>query len=287
MKWFLHKSIVLMSVLISINCALGQSKVKICVSIPPQEFFLKKIGGQYVEVLSMLPPGANPTTYEPKPSSMISITKAKAYISIGVPFEKIWLKRFMGLNPHMKIFYAGRGIELYPMNGNNKNHGHGLSYDPHIWLSPPLLILQARNILDSLLEIDPEHQSSYIERYESFLKELSQLDSQILRILLSQRGKAFMVYHPSWGYFARSYGLKQIPVEIEGKEPSPKEMAKLLMICKEFQIKALYYQPQFPKTGIKTLAKEAGLKLIPADPLSKEWDKNLLNFARSLRENLK
>lgn len=264
----------------------GDDHIRVCVSIPPQRFFLEKIGGNKVDISVVLPPGLNPATYEPKPSSMKSITRAKAYISTGVPFERIWLGRFKNMNPRMMISYAGRGIELIPMNGNDISHKHILRYDPHIWLSPPLVMLQARNILDTLITIDPVNATYYIGNYKEFIDEIASIDSKIIELLLNKRGRAFVVYHPSWGYFAKAYGLKQIPVEVEGKEPSPKELTEIIKRCRYYHVKAIYYQPQFPKKGIKTIAKETGLKLIPADPLSEEWDKNILDFAISLRKTL-
>jgi len=282
----MFQAIIILLLLFNYSALLADETLNVCVSIPPQKFFIDRIGGQYVKVTLMIPPSANPATYGPKPSGMISVTKAKIYFSTGVPFENIWLKRFREMNPKMKISYMGEGIRLLPMKSHGKTHKHTGRYDPHIWLSPPLVMIQARNILDTLVSIDPAHGAFYMKNYQRFMDEIVTLDMEIMRMLRSKRGKAFMVYHPSWGYFAKTYGLVQISVEMEGKEPSPKEVAGLIRKCRQLKIRTIFLQPQFPSKHLQTIAKEAGLKIITADPLAPKWSENLKNFAHLLSINI-
>ncbi|MEJ2725243.1 MAG: zinc ABC transporter substrate-binding protein [Deltaproteobacteria bacterium] len=259
----------------------------VTVSIVPQQYFLQKIGGDLVKISVMVPPGANPAVFEPKPRQMVALTKSRFYFAIGVPFEQVWLRKFGEVNTSMKIVHTEEGIEKMPMKGTHQagmqDRDHGIK-DPHVWLSPPLVMIQARNILDALARADPDRRQEYERNYKSFILELVDLDLQI-RSIFSGLGKdpKFMVYHPSWGYFARAYGLTQIPVEMEGKEPTPKEMERLIRYAEEVGLKAVLVQPQFSTKGARTLANALNGDVIVADPLERLWKENLLKVAETLK----
>ncbi len=267
------------------------AKVDIVVSIAPQKSFVEKIAGDLADVTVMVPPGASPATYEPKPSQMRKISKARIYFSVGVPFEKSWLHRFASQNPKMRIVDITKGIKKIPMAAHHhhakeheEHHEHGESLDPHIWLSPKSVFIAAQNIEKALEEADPQNASVYRKNLKRFEKEIEKLDERLREILRPCRGSAMMVYHPSWGYFARDYGLEQIPIEIEGKEPKSKKLVELIHEAKEHNVKALFVQPQFSKRAAGALAESIGAKIVVADPLSPDWSDNLISVAKSICE---
>ena len=253
------------------------AKVFVAVSILPQKFFVNKIGKDLVDVTVMVPPGASPAVYSVKPSQLKALKKAKIYFAIGVPFEKAWLDKFISVNPSIKIVDTSSIIKKFPMNEKGKGN-----LDPHIWLSPPLVILQARVILDSLISIDPKNRDTFIKNYEKFVCEIASLDVKIMNILKDIKKREFIVFHPSFGYFARSYALRQIAIEREGKEPSAKYIQRIIKIAKELKIKRIFVEPQFPKRSAKYIASKIKGEVVVIDPLNEKWDENLLKIARAL-----
>jgi len=259
-------------------------KVDVVVSILPQKTFVEKVAGDLVDVTVMVAPGASPAVYEPKPSQMKKITKAQIYFSIGVPFEKAWLPRFKAQNPSMLLFDTAKGIKKLSMQEHHHNHHHHSSstLDPHIWLSPSLVKIQAKNIADALKKIDPNHKTVYENNLNKFEQEIDELNRRLFKILKPCQGKAMMVFHPSWGYFAKEYGLEQIPIEVEGKEPKSKELVKIIHEAKEEGVKTVFVQPQFSKRTAKVIADSIGAEIVEADPVAPNWAENLIQIAKNI-----
>ena len=263
------------------------------VSILPQKFFVEKIGGDLVDVAVMVEPGANPHTYEPKPKQMVALAKTSVYFAIGVPFETVWLAKIAGTNPNMLVVHTEAGIpkilmKVHQQEGSPREHGHAGINDPHVWLSPPLVMILAGNILEALLRLDPTHGSVYEKNHTSFMKELLGLDKEI-RAALRGKGKnvEFVVFHPAWGYFAQTYGLEQVPVEIEGKEPKPAELQYLIQYARERGIKVVFVQPQFSSLAAQAIAKSIGGQIVFVDPLAADWATNLRQVALTFKAALK
>ncbi|MCD4716334.1 MAG: zinc ABC transporter substrate-binding protein, partial [Desulfobacterales bacterium] len=164
--------------------AMAAGGIPVFVSIVPQKYFVEKIGGELVKVSIMVKPGASPATYEPKPGQMVALSMSRIYYAIGVPFEKAWLKKIVAANPGLLVVHTESGIEKTPMR---TDQSEGIK-DPHVWLSPPLVMVQARNILDALLKVDPKNASSYESNYRKFIVELVDLDAE-LRDVFSGQGK--------------------------------------------------------------------------------------------------
>ncbi len=263
-------------------------------SILPQKYFLKKVGGEHVHVLVMVSPGANPATYEPKPGQMVALSTAKAYFSIGVPFEKTWLPRIMGLYKQLPVIRTDEGIAKDPL-WHARPKGEKISdstrldgLDPHIWTSPPLVMLQARTIMEGLSRIDPSHRSDYEANYRQFIHELVNLDLRIRKTLLPRsRGRSFLVFHPSWGYFARASGLRQVAIEMEGKAPGPRHLEELIGFARKNKVRAIFIQPQFSRKSALIIARAIDARIISADPLAEDWARNLIRVAAALRDTLK
>ena len=262
-------------------------------SILPQKYFVEKIGGDLVDVAVMVEPGASPHTYEPKPKQMVALAKTNIYFAIGVPFETTWLEKIAATNPNMLIVHTEADIKKIPMKVHHHERpeleqDHHVTKDPHVWLSPPLVIIQSRSILQALLKIDPAHGSVYEKNHSSFMKELVVLNAEI-RGALEGKGKdvGFMVFHPAWGYFAQAYGIEQVPIEIEGKQPKAAEMQYLIQYAKERGIKVIFAQPQFSWQVAQAIAKSIDGQIVFVDPLAAEWDRNLRQVASRFKSALK
>jgi len=277
------------------------AKVPVFVSILPQRYFVEQIGGEHVDVQVMVLPGASPTTYEPKSRQMVAIAKARIYFSIGVPFEAVWLEKIVASNKNLRVVPMDRGIQKLPMasfhshdkteqrpSGQTFSHGneqaipHGIP-DPHVWLSPPLVILQARNILAALQDIDPENVSAYEENYQAFVLQVLELDKELRYLFEPYQGQRFMVFHPAWGYFADTYQLEQIPVEMEGKTPKSAQLKMLITQARRYRIKVLFLQPQTSAKIAEQVAGEIGAQVAWADPLAMNWAENLRDVAGKFR----
>lgn len=287
--------------------AVFADQMGVFVSILPQKYFVQQIGGDLVRVEVMVPPGADPHTYEPKPSQMVALAKTRIYFAVGVNFEQTWLQKFSATNPAMQIVHTDAGIEKIPMlahshdaedeptpaaRGNHPalgpppaehDHDHG-AMDPHIWLSPPLVKIQAKHIRDALVQADPGNAATYQANFERFSSELDALDAELKAAFAGKEGLEFIVFHPAWGYFAQAYGLQQTPIELEGKEPKPAQLKEIIKHAREHHIQVIFAQPQRSSRSAETIARAIGGKVVFADPLALDWAANLRRQAASLVE---
>jgi zinc transport system substrate-binding protein len=292
----------------AIDVASAADKVTLFVSILPQKYFVQQIGKTYVDVQVMVQPGASPATYEPKPKQMADLSKAKFYFAIGVPFEKAWLGKIAAANPKMEVVHTDRGIEKLAMAAHHDHeddgdqhaeahhggdelhkedqHAQG-SLDPHIWLAPPLVKRQLRAILEALGRIDPAHRSAYETNFQTFMSQIDLLDVDLKNTFKDRKGMAFMVFHPSWGYFAHSYGLEQLPIEIEGKAPKPAQLQAVIAHARKLGVKVIFVQPQFATKSAQVVAREIGGQVVFADPLAEDWMGNLRQIAGKFKAALK
>ena len=296
----------LCSVIIATWAVAGSAwgKVVVFVSIAPQKYFVQQIGKNLVDIQVMIPPGANLHVYEPKPKQMVAITRARLYFAIGIEFEKARLKKISRANPHMKVVHTDQGIQKIPMAahhhrdeksehhaeieyGKDRAHHASSGLDPHVWLSPPLVKKQARAMLIALQEIDPAHHLTYEGNYQTFVAEIADLDTELKNILSGKRGFQFMVFHPAWGYFAHTYGLQQVPVEIEGKNPKPAQIKELIEHARKNDIKAIFVQPQFSGRNAELIAREIDGQVVSADPLAEDWADNLRKVAQQIKVQLR
>lgn len=259
------------------------AKVQVCVSISPQAFFVQKVAGDLADITVLVKPGSSPSTYSPKPSQLKQISNATLYFTIGVAFEKNWLPKFSDINKNMRLIDTTKEIQKISMQESDHKHDnhHHKGLDPHVWLDPTLVISQIKIIAQALAKKDPKNSTQYRQNAKNFTKELRDIDKQIKKILQNQTKKEFIVFHPSFGYFAKAYGLKQIAIEKEGKEPSVKYIKKIIDFAKENRIKTIFTAPQFSQKSAKQIAKQIGGKVKSIDPLSAKWDKNILNIAKS------
>jgi len=262
----------------------ADTKINVFVSIAPQNYFVQKIGGERVAVSVLVPSGADPHTYEPKPAQMRALAKCDTYFATGVDFEKAWLKKIASLNSRMLIVHTEEGLSRIAMAGS-PDHGKDLKHqagspDPHTWLSPLLVKGQADRILSALVRIDPKDEKLYRANDLLFLREIESLDRELRDMFSKHQGAPFLVLHPSWGYFARAYGLRMISVEIEGKEPKPSQLNKLIQEARIQGIRVVFAQPQFSVKSAEIISREIGGRVVLVDPLAEDWAENLRRAAR-------
>jgi len=265
-------------------------KLQIMVSIAPQKYFVERIGNGYVTANVMVPPGAEPHTFEPKPEQLKALSRANAYMRIRIDFEEAWMGKIEAANPKMLVVDTTQGIQRMPMeegfHEEEKHAGEGENLDPHIWLSPKLVKVQAQTICDTLVKLDSKHQAAYRANLKSFFSDLDKLDADIRNSLQGVKNRKFIVFHPGWGYFARDYGLEQIPIEVGGQEPSAAELGVLITEAKKENIKIVFAEPQFSKQAAETIAKEIGGEVLLIDPLTADWTNNLRNVANTFAKVL-
>lgn len=296
------------------NLAFGSQKSTISVSIPPQAYFVEKIAKDTADIHILIPPNSDEHSLDFKPSAIAKLQKSAIYFTIGLELEDILRQKFSSV----KIIDISEGVEKmhdlhehnhgHLHNSREHNHAHDLRKkhahhshdshahnhsdsrknerkDPHIWLDPILAKTIAKNISNHLSKIYPQNAKFYAQNLTDFEAELDSLHAQISQILSTSKGKKFIIYHPSLGYFARRYNLIQIPVEILGKEPKAKDLQAIINLAKKEKINTIFVQSGFATNPAKTLAKEIDANIIELNHLSKEWDKTMLEIARQIAKN--
>ena len=270
----------------------------VTVSILPQKYFVEQIAKDFLRVNVMVAPGANQHTYEPKPAQMKELANSDAYFSIGDGFEKAWLPKFKGTNPKMLMVDTIKGIEKIAMaehhhenekghNAKHSKHDEDEMLDPHVWLDPVLVKIQAQNIYEALVTLYPAQRSQFTQNYEAFIASIDALDASIQTTLSDIKSRKFIVFHPSFGYFAKRYNLEQIAIEVSGKEPKPSELANIIKEAKEENAKVVFVAPQFSQKSALSIAKQINGKVLPIDPLAYTWNENLLAIAKIFQSELK
>lgn len=253
---------------------IAQAKIVVMVSVLPQSYLVQKIAKDLVEVRVMVPNGKSPEIYEPLPLQMRDIKDAQIYVGVGMPFEKKWLHRFKSTNPKLYFLDMPRAI---------MQSGFKISQDPHIWLSPKLMKIQAREIFRAIASIDFKNKNFYKQNYEEFLQEIDALDSEIKAIFAKPNAKkVFVVYHPAWHYFASEYGLEEIAIESEGKEAKSAHLQEVIALIKQKGIRTIFLQPQFAKKQVQALSTELGLQIVELDSLQENWAEAMLGYAKAI-----
>ncbi len=256
-------------------------KLRVFVSIEPQAFFVQKVGDGHVEVEVLVRPGQSPATYAPTPQQVVRLSQADVYFRIGVPFEGALLSKLAGTAERLRIVDTRRGIELRRLGGDPNG-----PLDPHVWMSPRLVKVQARTICDELCRLDPAHADQFRENLAAFLTALDALDARIAKALAPLRGEAVLVFHPAYGYFTDAYGLRQVAVEAGGKAPGAKRLVQLIEWAKREGVKVVFVQPQFSERTARAVAEAIGAVVIALDPLARDYLANMERIARAVERAL-
>lgn len=282
-KFFMKKFVFLLLIFLFAVSAMA-SKLTVAVSLQPYSSVVLEIGGDRVEVVTLIPPGADPHTFEPKPASLKEFAKASVYFSDGSGIDAAWLPRFKGVNKDVKVISLSKGINWMEGNEHDGDH-HEEELDPHLWTSPLQMMQIAENVCEALIQLDAEGASLYRKRANALIFRLKKLDVELRQAIAKfpADDRTFIVFHPAYGYFARDYGMKQLTVEVNGKEPKPKDLANLVKTGKANNVHIVFVQPQFSKRSASTIAKELNAKILNTDPLSFDYEKNIRDLLGAMK----
>ena len=264
--------------------AAEKNRISVFVSIAPQAYFVERVGGSHVEVNILLPSDQNPATYAPSPRQMARLSLASLFFRAGMPFENVLLPKIKSNMPNLRVVDTGRTIR--PASTGEDHHDHGNELDPHTWMSPLLVIEHADVIRETLEQLDPDHSDEYKANYENFVRDLNLLHDEIKTALQPLAGKTFFVFHPAYGYFAKTYGLRQKAVETGGKEPTARHLAGLIRRAQEEKIRVIFVQPQFSTKSAESIAKAINGSVVSLDPLAEDYINNMKQMARAVKKGL-
>lgn len=274
----------------------ASAALEVFVSIPPQKWLSDRIGGEHLVTGVLVEKGQDPHTFEPRPKQIEALGRAKLYFTIGMEFEGQIVAKLRQSTVALQIVDTTAGLEKMAMAGHSHHHddqaegehveennkaGH-LELDPHVWLSPPHLKQMAVTMAKAVSEVDPGHRPQYEANLARLIEELDELDQQLANQLKAHQGATFLVFHPSFGYFAKRYGLHQEAVEVEGKSPSPRQLSALISEAKEEGIKVIFVQPQFDQRGPATIAAAIGGEVVSLDALAEDVAANLKTIAAKI-----
>ncbi|TVO72516.1 metal ABC transporter solute-binding protein, Zn/Mn family [Sedimenticola selenatireducens] len=264
--------------------------LSVTVTILPQKFFVERIGGEHVQVSVLVGPGQSPETFEPLPRQMAVLSGSSLFHRIGVPFEDVWMEGLRSTYPELVFLDAREGVSLREMEAagghhhdDDAHHAHA-GADPHIWLDPANVRIMIDHLRDQLITLDPQHAADYRENHTRFSNELAQLEQSIRVQLGPMKGRKFMVFHPSWGYFADAFQLKQLPIENEGKESGARTLMRLIDQARHESIRVIFVQQQFSTRQAEALANAINGQLVTLDPLAESYFDNMRKVASAISE---
>lgn len=249
-----------------------QKEQFIGVSIEPQRYFAEQIIGKCFQVISMVPAGYSPENFDPSPNQLVKLSDSRLFFKVGnLGFENTWFNKIQENYADWQVFNLADAVESQ-------------QDDPHIWTSPKNARRFCQYMCNVLCRIDSTNAAIYRKNTDSLLVHIEAVDAEIQQILDSVSCRTFLIAHPALSYFARDYGLCQLSIETEGKEASVQDMQNLVRQCKEKQVKVILVQPEFNKSAAESLAKEINADIVEINPLNYEWDKEMINIAKAIRD---
>lgn len=281
---------VLLAFIVS-GCQLKNKPERIVsVSILPQKYFVERIAGDYVDVNVMIPPGMNPATSDLSSEQLKKLYDSDLCFAVGyLPFETTHLYPVLEGKPDIRLVRHSDNVELIAGScghGEEGGHIHEGGVDPHIWLSPRYAREISRQIRDALTEKYPEKREVFATNYAALNEDIHRIEQQADSILSAKTHKAFLIYHPALTYFAKDYGMEQIPIEDEGKEPHPAHLKKIIDEAKAKDIHIIFIQKQFDINNAQAIARATGSEVIPIDPLNENWLEEMQQLLRIFQEKL-
>lgn len=282
---------VLISLLSACQSAPKTAGKTVYVTIEPLRYVTEQIAGSDWQVISMVPAGVSPETYDPTPNQLVGLSDCQAYFAVGdLGFELQWLSRLQENAPNVHFYRTSEGIEL--LEGHHHHHHDGeeedaeeeeTGVDPHVWTTPRNLQQMAKQVCKAFQELDGEHAMDYQQRLEQLQEQINHTDAQIRAICQQGVQRHFGIYHPSLTYFAHDYDLEQVSIEEGGKEPSPAKLKELVDHCKEHGVKTIFIQMEFNTKNAEILAQEVGAQLVTINPLNYDWNQEMLHIIEALK----
>lgn len=255
---------------------------RVLVSVAPYVTIVQELAGPSIEVELIVPAGYSSHTFEPTARQIMKAASARLWFTIGEPFETKAIMALQSENPKLETVDLREGLSLL----DDSCHHHHHSADPHIWMSPTMMQQQARHIAKALQNAFPAVSANVEKNLEPLIAKLKTLDTTIREDLKGKQGDTLFVSHPAYGYFCRDYGLKQVSIEHEGKDPSPKKLTKILQLAKELKVTTIFVQKQYSSKAAELVAKEVGAKTMVLDPYDEKYFENMLEMTRSIAKEL-
>lgn len=266
--------------LVALSCreeprhAIGRSVIT--VTIEPLRYFTECIAGDKFDVETMVPKGGNPETYEPSARQMINLSKSILYIKVGnIGFERTWMKKLEQNAPHAIVIDSSEGISI--METEN-----GIP-DPHTWMSTANSRIIAENIYKALVQLDKKDSAYFKKNLERLIDTIAKVDSKIRSITKDKTKRAFLIYHPILTYYARDFGLQQIPLEEESREPSARQMQNIIRRARQEHVDVFFVQKEFASRNIKAVSESTGAQTVEINPLGYDWQKEMIKVAECLK----
>jgi zinc transport system substrate-binding protein len=274
----------------------AEEKPGVFVGILPQKYFVDQLAPDMVETNVMVSPGMSPHTYTPTPRQMAKLTRSKFFFTLGLPFEKTIVKKMQAVCPDVEVIPCNNGIKYRRIesadlnehnSGNHEDCDHATgNQDPHIWLDPLNAKVICQNKAYALKRILPEKAEMIDKRCQYLCKKLDAFHQKISNELKLFAGRTVLVFHPAFGYFTDRYNLNQHAIESEGKEPSPRQMAKIIRQCKAEKIKTVLVQQQFSGRAAEAIANAIGGAVVVVDPLQFDYFDGLEKISTAIRESM-
>jgi zinc transport system substrate-binding protein len=249
----------------------------VAATIAPLGEFVKNVGGDKVAITVIVPSGAEPHTFEPTPSQMIEVAKADLYIMNGAGLE-FWMDKLLEVNKNMAVVDSSKGVAFLRESGGE--------IDPHVWISLDNAGLQVRNICSGLVQVDPNNKDYYIKNRDNYLQKLQSLDAELNQKFAATKRKIFIVHHPAWTYFARDYGLEEVSLMENEKEPGPKYLGEVVDKAKKNNIKTIFVEPEYNPKAAEVIAREMNANIISLDPLAENYLDNMARAGREIAKSL-
>ncbi len=266
-------------------------KPTVLVSVPPYVYFVNEIAKGLVDVETLIPAGANPHIYEATPKEVQRHQNAAMWVYLGEALDKKVLQYFRDMHQKIQIVDVAQRIDLLSYcheeeleEKHDHDHCHHEGSDLHIWLSPTLAKQQASSIAIGLMTLMPEHTEQIAVNLHAFLNQLDQLNEEISTLLSPMKGKAILVSHPAFAYFCKDYDLVQLSIEIEGKDPLPRDVIEIVNRAKSYKVQSVLLEPQYSNKGAELIAQSMHLPTHMVDPYAENYSENLLNIAKVIAE---
>ncbi len=268
---------------IVLQCAAPEpqsDKLLVGASIAPLADFVKQVGGDEVDVFTIVPPGVNPHAFELTPGLMTKLSKTDLLVFNGAGLE-FWLDNIIDNLSGKKATFTSDGLHIH--EDEHHDHAHG---NPHVWLNPQNAIHQVKKIYFALADVDPQNKVAYESNAALYIKHLEVVDQDIAQEVESWGQKKFVCFHPAWEYFAEHYGLEMAGVieKRPGQEPSPRDITEIIKIVQGIGAKAIFVEAQFPSRVAEMIAEESDISVVPLDPLG--GSQNLTGYVELMRYNV-
>lgn len=259
----------------------------VLVSSPPYAYLTDMIAKGTVQIECLTPPGTNPHLFELPPKQIQKILQSSLWLRLGEPMEKKFLDIFSAHNPALKIIDLSEGINMIDLP--HDHHHNGLcqhdGQDRHFWMSPSLAKQQLKKIAEAFSSTFPQHAAAYRENLVEGIEELTRLDQDVLALLTAGRPEAIVISHPALGYFCRDYGIEQLSIEIEGKEPLPADIDALVKQIEQKKVTTIFLMPQHNNQGAERIADLLGMKMQSIDPYATDYPAAIRETAAAIAQS--